>query len=69
MHVSLDGFTAGPGGEMDLIDEYRMRINPILLGNGIPLFKESVERQKLKLTHSRQFGCGVAGVHYERDRT
>ena len=40
-------------------------MNPIVLGKGIPLFKESEERLKLKLIHSRTLKSGVVIMHYE----
>ena len=48
-----------------LIDEYRIGVNPVVLGKGIPLFKESEERLKLKLIHSRTLKSGVVILHYE----
>ena len=50
--------------KFNLIDEYRVFVNPILLGNGKPLFKNQKERLKLKLVGSRMFRSGVAGLFY-----
>jgi dihydrofolate reductase len=55
--------------EMNLIDEDGDHSNSILLGKGIPFFKESAERRKLKLCEARQIGCGVIGMHNERHPT
>ena len=52
----------------DLIDEYWLFVNPILLGKGIPMFKDIQERAKLKLVSSRAFPAGVLVVQYERVR-
>ena len=50
--------------EMRLIDELHMRIHPVILGAGRPLFRERSEH-KLTLMKSRLFGSGVAEVRYE----
>lgn len=48
-----------------LIDEFWLFVNPVLLGNGIPLFKDITEMIKLKLVESKTFSCGVIALHYE----
>ena len=48
-----------------LIDEFWLFINPVLLGQGIPLFKGVNETTKLELLETKTFGCGVAALHYE----
>ena len=50
----------------NLIDDYWIFINPILLGQGIPLFKDINERIKLKLVSSHAFASGVDCLHYEK---
>ncbi len=50
--------------EENLIDEYWLFINPILLGNGIPLFKNIKTMTKLKLMSTRAFDSGVIGSNY-----
>ena len=52
----------------DLIDEYWLFVNPILLGKGIPLFDNITERTKLKLVSTKTFESGVNCLHYERVR-
>ncbi|EQA35614.1 riboflavin biosynthesis protein RibD C-terminal domain protein [Leptospira inadai serovar Lyme str. 10] len=49
--------------QMGLIDEFVININPVILGNGIPLFKESKDKIDLKLINSTTFKCGVVGLH------
>ena len=49
----------------DLIDEYRIRIRPIILGAGKPLFTDEQKRHKLRLVSSREFSNGVVALHYE----
>ncbi|WDZ75828.1 dihydrofolate reductase family protein [Ensifer adhaerens] len=51
--------------EKGLVDEYRLGINPVLLGNGVPLFKPGLTRTNLKLTHTRPLKSGVVILHYQ----
>jgi dihydrofolate reductase len=48
-----------------LIDEYRIMIDPIILGNGTPHFKKSNERINLKLINTRVFGNGNVLLYYQ----
>ena len=50
----------------NLIDDYWLFVNPILLGEGIPLFKDIKERTKLKFVASDIFSSGVVCLHYEK---
>lgn len=49
-----------------LIDEFWLFINPIILGQGMPLFHNITGTTKLKLIESKTFACGVIGLHYEK---
>jgi dihydrofolate reductase len=50
----------------DLIDDYWLFINPILLSKGKPLFKGFQPNTQLKLLKSTTFTNGVVCLHYER---
>jgi dihydrofolate reductase len=49
-----------------LIDEFWIFVNPILLGQGIPLFKDISESIKLSLSGSKTFDNGVIALHYAK---
>jgi dihydrofolate reductase len=49
-----------------LIDEFWLFVNPIILGKGMPLFKDITETTRLKLVESKTFACGVIALHYEK---
>jgi dihydrofolate reductase len=49
----------------DLIDEYQIAMNPIVLGKGRTLFEGVTKRLNLKLTKSRTFGNGTVFVCYQ----
>jgi dihydrofolate reductase len=51
---------------LGLIDEFWVFVNPVLLGKGIPLFKNVMKTTKLKLVESKTFSCGVMALHYEK---
>jgi len=53
--------------KQDLIDEYIITIIPILLGDGISLFKESLKEKKLKLIDVKKFNLGVVQIHYGKN--
>lgn len=49
-----------------LIDHYWLFVNPVILGAGIPLFKDVPGTQKLRLLETKPFATGVVGLHYEK---
>lgn len=51
--------------EHGLIDEYRINVNPVILGAGIPFFKNTPAPTKLKLLTSKTYPSGVLGLHYQ----
>ncbi len=50
--------------QLGMIDGYWLFVNPIILGQGIPLFTGIKDQVKLKLLTSRQFTCGVTELNY-----
>lgn len=54
--------------KLNLIDGYWLFVNPIILGQGIPLFKDIKEKIKLNLVSTHPFACGVTELNYTVDR-
>ena len=50
---------------LELIDEYQLCVQPIVLGSGLPLFKNVKDRINLKLLKTKTFGCGAVTLYYE----
>jgi dihydrofolate reductase len=50
--------------QQNLIDGYSLFVNPIILGQGIPLFTGNKEKTKLKLMSTHQFASGVTELNY-----
>jgi dihydrofolate reductase len=49
---------------LGLIDEYRINVNPVMLGGGTPLFPQLTASRSLELVASRTYAGGVVGLHY-----
>lgn len=54
--------------QLGLIDGYWLFVNPIVLGQGIPLFTEVKDQIKLKLQDTKQFSSGVTALNYLVER-
>ena len=50
---------------LGLVDEYRLMVNPIALGEGKPLFAYLDEQLKLQLVDTRVFGNGNVLLTYQ----
>ena len=50
----------------DLVDEYRLMVQPIVLGSGKRLFGEGSRTSVLRLADTKTFGPGVVVLFYER---
>jgi dihydrofolate reductase len=55
--------------ELDLIDDYRINLNPTTLGSGKSLFGGVTRPISLKLLESRPFKSGVVALRYEPVRS
>jgi dihydrofolate reductase len=53
----------------ELVDSYWLFVNPVLLGQGIPLFKNINHKTSLTLVTSHVFTSGVICLHYNQKRS
>lgn len=51
--------------QLELIDEYQLGVQPTILGNGLPLFKNIKDRIDLNLLRTKTFSCGAVFLYYE----
>ncbi|PKC51088.1 bifunctional deaminase-reductase domain protein [Rhizophagus irregularis] len=49
---------------LGLVDEFRLSVHPIILGEGKPLFIDIKQRLNLKLVNTRKFSSGVIQLIY-----
>jgi len=52
--------------QLGLVDEYRIILNPVLIGAGKPLFTGITERIRMKLLATKVFGSGVVLLNYQK---
>lgn len=51
--------------QLHLIDEYQLCMHPVIIGSGLPLFRDINERMVLKLLKTKTFGSGAIVLYYE----
>ncbi|KAB2877365.1 dihydrofolate reductase [bacterium] len=64
-----DIFVGSPGlivamMQLGVVDEYRLNVQPIILGSGLTLFKKIRDRIDLRLIKTKTFGCGAVTLYY-----
>jgi dihydrofolate reductase len=63
--IAIGGATlAAEAAALDLIDEYRVRVYPVLVGGGTPFFPQGERRVDLELVESRTFSSNVVYLRY-----
>jgi dihydrofolate reductase len=63
--IALGGATlAAEAATLGLIDDYRVRVYPVLVGGGIPFFAHRERRVDLELVETRPFNSGVVYLHH-----
>ncbi|REE60433.1 dihydrofolate reductase [Streptomyces sp. 3212.3] len=63
--IAIGGATlAARAAELGLIDEYRARVHPVLVGGGIPFFPRHERRVDLELVQTRTFNSRVVCFRY-----
>lgn len=51
--------------QLSLIDEYQLCIHPVIIGNGVPLFKNINDNIIFKLLKTKSFKNGAITLYYE----
>jgi dihydrofolate reductase len=63
--IAIGGATlAASAAELGLIDEYRVRVSPVLVGGGVPFFARIERRVDLELLSTRTFRTGAVALRY-----
>jgi dihydrofolate reductase len=67
--IAIGGATlAAEAAALGLIDEYRARVYPVLVGGGTPFFPQRESRVDLELVDTRTFSSGVLYLRYRVPR-
>jgi len=63
--IAIGGATlAAEAAALGLIDEYRVRVYPVLVGGGLPFFAQREQRVDLDLVEARTFSSRVVYLRY-----
>ncbi|MFI6495003.1 dihydrofolate reductase family protein [Streptomyces sp. NPDC050564] len=63
--IAIGGATlAAEAAALGLIDEYRARVYPVLVGGGIPFFPQRERRVDLELVETRTFSSRIVYLRY-----
>ena len=64
-NIAIGGATlAAEAAALGLLDEYRARVYPVLVGGGLPFFPQAEHRVDLELVETRTFSSGVVYLRY-----
>ena len=67
--IAIGGATlAAAAAALDLIDEYRVRVYPVLVGGGIPYFPQGERKVDLELVETRTFSSQIVYLRYRVER-
>jgi dihydrofolate reductase len=64
MNIIGSGSLVRQFAQCGLIDEYRLMIFPVILGQGIPLFGDTRGPLRRQLLSAHSYKSGVVGLHY-----
>jgi dihydrofolate reductase len=48
-----------------LIDEFHLLVNPVALGQGLPIFNTMDNKQNMELVNAKSYKCGMVLLHYK----
>ena len=51
--------------QLGLVDEFQLCVHPVVIGKGLPLFKNITDRMNLKLLKTKMFRSGCMMLYYE----
>ncbi|MGV3619313.1 MAG: dihydrofolate reductase family protein [Archangium sp.] len=68
VYLAGGGELAGQALAAGLVDELIIKVNPIVLGEGVPLFGKGTPFTSLELRSTKTHSSGVAVLHYDVKR-